>query len=165
MEIIIILLMLAIIIGIPYLIIKRKKEIKTRGILKELICSHYEGIPFMNQGALVNIYLYPDKITVGDKHIIPFKDIKNLSVCTEKEVQEKSRSVIGRGVVGGVLLGPVGAIVGGLSGVKNKQTTKETCYLVIDYQGSDGPASAKFTTGNYMAASSFSDKATKLIQG
>ena len=164
LDIIIILLLLAAVIGIPYVIIKRKKELKELGALKEFIGNHEGGIPFINQGAMVSVLLYPDKITVGNKYTIPFKDIKNLNVCTEKEIKEKSRSVIGRGLVGGALLGPAGAIVGGMSGVKNKQTTKETYYLVIDYQDPDGPASAKFTTGNYMAANSFSQAAVKQMQ-
>lgn len=34
--------------------------------------------------------------------------------------QTQERSVIGRGIVGGLLLGPVGAVVGGMSGVPHK---------------------------------------------
>lgn len=41
------------------------------------------------------------------------------------EITEKDKSVIGRAVVGGLLLGPVGAIVGGMSGIGTKQKVKK----------------------------------------
>lgn len=62
---------------------------------------------------------------------------------TPKEVQivEKDKSVIGRAVVGGVLLGPVGAVVGGMSGIgtnKNEkvvQQEKNDIYVTISSNG------------------------------
>lgn len=41
----------------------------------------------------------------------------------EVEVIEKDKSVILRAVAGGVLLGPVGAVVGGMSGIGTKKNT------------------------------------------
>jgi hypothetical protein len=39
--------------------------------------------------------------------------------------EQKSKSIIGRALLGGVLLGPVGAIVGGITGVGDKKLKKE----------------------------------------
>jgi hypothetical protein len=41
------------------------------------------------------------------------------------EITEKDKSVIGRAVIGGVLLDPVGAVVGGMSGLGTKQEIKK----------------------------------------
>lgn len=164
MEILIFLILIAIAVGIPYLFIKRKRELKAKGVLKEFVGLHAEGIPFMNQGQMVNVYLYPDKITINDNYTIPLRDITNLNIGTEKEIAEKNRSVIGRAVVGGAVLGPLGAVVGGMSEVKNKQVTKEKCLLVIDYKGNEGPVSAKFSTRNHFMASGFAGEAVKLIR-
>jgi len=48
-----------------------------------------------------------------------------------KGTQLKDKSSIGRAVIGGVIFGPVGAIVGGISGVGAKQA--KTTYLIINY--------------------------------
>ena len=51
-------------------------------------------------------------------------DLKREYTPAEYETIEKDKSVIGRAVVGGLLLGPVGAIVGGMSGIGAKKETK-----------------------------------------
>ena len=51
-------------------------------------------------------------------------DLKREYTSAEYETIEKDKSVIGRAVVGGLLLGPVGAIVGGMSGIGTKKETK-----------------------------------------
>ena len=44
---------------------------------------------------------------------------------SEFETKKKKKSVIGRGIVGGVVLGPVGAVVGGMSAVPETKISKE----------------------------------------
>lgn len=51
-------------------------------------------------------------------------ELKREYTPAEYETIEKDKSVIGRAIVGGLLLGPVGAIVGGMSGIGTKQETK-----------------------------------------
>ncbi|XWN36814.1 MAG: NINE protein [Balneola sp.] len=47
----------------------------------------------------------------------------------------KDKSVVGRAVAGGLLLGPLGAVIGGMSGIgtKSKKLDQETDYLIINY--------------------------------
>lgn len=47
----------------------------------------------------------------------------------------KDKSVVGRAAAGGLLLGPLGAVLGGMSGIgsKSKKLDKETDYLIINY--------------------------------
>lgn len=58
---------------------------------------------------------------------IKYENIKKVELL--KQIEEKDKSVIGRAIVGGVLLGPVGAVVGGMSGLGTKQ--KKDFYLKI----------------------------------
>lgn len=51
-------------------------------------------------------------------------ELKREYTPAEYETIEKDKSVIGRAIVGGLLLGPVGAIVGGMSGIGTKKETK-----------------------------------------
>ena len=72
-----------------------------------------------------------DKII--QQYKIAASDILAFDIVTEAEL--KNRSVVGRGVAGGLLFGPVGAVLGGLSG-SNKQKIKAT--LAISYLPSSG---------------------------
>lgn len=42
----------------------------------------------------------------------------------KKITEKKSKSIIGRALVGGLILGPVGAIVGGMTGIGDKEKSK-----------------------------------------
>lgn len=71
-----------------------------------------------------------------DKPVIKLKyeQIVAVNVVTEKEIIESDKSVVGRAVVGGVLLGPLGAIVGGMSGIGNKTKSNTHYFMVINYK-------------------------------
>ena len=75
-----------------------------------------------------------------DKPIIKLKyeQIIAANVVTEKEIIESDKSVVGRAVVGGVLLGPLGAIVGGMSGIGNKAKANTHYFMVINYKSNTG---------------------------
>ena len=75
-----------------------------------------------------------------DKPIIKLKyeQIIAANVVTEKEIIESDKSVVGRAVVGGVLLGPLGAIVGGMSGIGNKTKSNTHYFMVINYKSNTG---------------------------
>lgn len=51
---------------------------------------------------------------------ILYEDIKHWSVENQEVIIKQSKSVLGRAAIGGLLLGSVGAIVGGMSGLGTK---------------------------------------------
>jgi hypothetical protein len=58
------------------------------------------------------------------------KEIRTPMTVQTGSQTSKSRSPVARGLVGAALLGPVGAIVGAASGLKNDQTHKSTSQIV-----------------------------------
>lgn len=75
-----------------------------------------------------------------DKPVVKlnYNQIVAANVITEKEIIESDKSVVGRAVVGGVLLGPLGAIVGGMSGIGNKTKASTHYFMVINYKSNTG---------------------------
>ena len=68
--------------------------------------------------------------------------IVGLLETTDSEIKVKGKSVLGRAVLGGVLLGPVGAIVGGVSGTTDKVKEELKFLLVINYLDSNSETQA-----------------------
>lgn len=59
--------------------------------------------------------------------------IISLKQTSREELIRTDKSVIGRAVVGGLILGPLGAIIGGMSGIGSKEKLKDKNYLVINF--------------------------------
>jgi hypothetical protein len=64
---------------------------------------------------------------------IKHNKIITIEVLTEKNISEKSKSVVGRGLTGAVLFGPAGLILGGLSGTGTKKKIKTKEVFNISY--------------------------------
>lgn len=75
-----------------------------------------------------------------DKPVVKlkFEQITGVELIDDKEIIEKSKSVAGRAVLGGLVLGPLGAIVGGMSGMGDKKTTELKYYIVVNYKSKEG---------------------------
>lgn len=68
--------------------------------------------------------------------ILKVKSILSTEYLTEKEIIEKSKSVVGRASAGALLFGPVGALIGGMSGVGKSQKQKSHTYYIIHFMNS-----------------------------
>lgn len=106
--------------------------------------SFVDGIASYEKGLAVELSFNETELEIKSR-IVKNKPIVILSLeqiiaancITEKEIIEKSKSVTGRAIAGGVLLGPLGAIIGGMSGIGNKQKSETHYYMVINYKSRD----------------------------
>lgn len=115
---------------------KDKKEISSGLLIFK------DGINIISKESLTEITFYKDTRYLSiDNKFSKNKDIKlsldkiiDLNFYTENEKIEKDKSSLGRAVVGGALLGPVGAVIGGVSGVGTKTKSKINNFTDITYK-------------------------------
>lgn len=103
----------------------------------EIQLSHIKGLPVL-QNQLMDVVIneqehkicFKEKMKASPKeYSIFFSDIIFSGMLTEEV--SKQRSSIGRAIAGGLLFGHTGAVVGAISGIKDK--TKKESYYVIEY--------------------------------
>lgn len=147
MTIVLIIVAIIALAGLASFIVKKKM-----GYLQMVQTNYVSGIKGLSDGVKVILHLYPDKLTINNKQIIPLTRIKSAKAFNEDQLQEKQKSVIKRAIAGGILLGPLGAVVGGISGVGTKTKQQQVLFMTLDYTSVDG---------NEENAIFFSDSATE----
>mgnify|MGYP000961835875 CR=1 FL=1 len=120
---------------------------------KNVTCAfkHYDGLDGIYKGATLEVeqddenkYLsIKQSLSKRDPILLKYGQICAVGILSEKEIIEQNKSVIGRAAVGGLLLGPVGAVVGGISGTGKKTEEKVKNCLVINYHPSANPDEIK----------------------
>lgn len=70
---------------------------------------------------------------------VKFENVLDVIVADKKQIINENKSVIGRGAVGSLMFGPVGAMLGGMSalGAKHKKISTDK-FLVISYKNKNG---------------------------
>ena len=117
-------------------------------VLKNIIYNF--GIANFIQGNKCEIFIQDEKlkmVDISNQNVanILFSQITACDCFTDTKIQQhtvtKNGNVIGRGALGGFVFGPAGLILGGLSGVGAKTSTKnirtDEYYLIINYKAKD----------------------------
>jgi len=126
-------------LGVHLLNKSERKSMKAQGLISQALgLTHIGGVPMLKEGTECVIGEKEDRLVINKTHILSLSQIKRLQVLKEEQLVEKEKSVIKRAVVGGLLLGPVAAIVGGISGVGTKKTKDKQNFLSIDYKDKNG---------------------------
>lgn len=69
---------------------------------------------------------------------LTYNQITSIEMFTENQIKETDKSVLGRALVGGILIGPLGAIIGGISGAETKKKQNNKLFVVINYVSKTG---------------------------
>lgn len=134
---------------------------------------YIDGLNIYSENTPITLILDDDKECLViesklDKNLVvnlKYEQITAANVVTKKEVLETSKNSLGRAAVGGVLLGPLGAIVGGISGVGNKKSEQLNYYIVINYLSKENEVRImSFEIGGFVNWRSFiNDLKSKII--
>ena len=79
-----------------------------------------------------------ERIIINDKQTIPLSRINATEVIKSIDLVEKERNIVGRAIAGGVVFGGLGAIVSGMTGLKNDTVTQDVEIMMINYKNIDG---------------------------
>ena len=94
---------------------------------------HIQGMPKLMEGEIVNISSSHDSINIDGKYSILKSKVKSKILTNSKMLTDKQKSVIQRSLVGMVIAGPLGLIVGGISGVGTKQKEETVNFFNLIY--------------------------------
>lgn len=110
--------------------------------LKPIDLIYIDGVKGYNKGTSISLSLEEELncvVVQTVKNNLPkvnldLEKIVAVDIIHERDVIEANKSTVGRAMVGGIVLGPLGAIIGGISGVGTKKNTKLRDFLVINYK-------------------------------
>jgi len=128
------------------------KKMQASGADAMITALHIEGIGLQNKAAC-DLYLMEDKLLIdhfGQKFEIPLSRMRAAEVKTEQEIYEKGKSVVGRAIIGTLLVPGLGTIIGGMSGIGNKQVkSMPNTYLILNFVNSAGELSGVTFLNNF----------------
>ena len=116
------------------------------GNTKGSIVSDYfkllEDVGMLKANNMCDVALYEDYLElkaplVKQEVRLKYNQINDVFHGVKSELVESNKSVLGRALVGGILLGGVGALVGAVSGTGKKVKRDTKLYLIIGYTNSN----------------------------
>lgn len=109
---------------------------------REILHSVEGTLPNIGGGMMLTITVEDDAVRIKaiDKNevLIPYSQIRDVQYVRAIEEYEGRKSVVGRAVVGGLIFGPVGAVVGGIDGTGKKKKTKTRMFVLVTCLTSEG---------------------------
>lgn len=124
---------------------KKREKLQSRNAISFFSAIHVEGLN-ITKNSPVDILQFHDRIQLesgNQKYQIPIENLKVAVIKSEREILEKNKSVVGRAMIGTVLVPGIGTIVGGMSGI-GKKTVKGNVnnFLILNYVNSQGDLAA-----------------------
>jgi hypothetical protein len=91
---------------------------------------------------IINLMLHTHGINITSGFLKPLYQIHNSQIIsikqtTQSELVAMNKSVAGRAVVGAIILGPLGALLGGMTALGNNVKSKDKSFLVINFWDTD----------------------------
>lgn len=77
------------------------------------------------------------RVTKVPEVILAYEHIFRCTLETKEQIIKKRKSFYGRAIIGGLIFGPVGAVVGGLDGSTMKRKKSMRTYFSIEYGAFD----------------------------
>lgn len=116
--------------------------------------SFCSGIPGFARGVAVNATLENAekrlriqlRASKNPPVYLAYSQICGVSIVTEQQIEQVQKGVLGRAAVGGVLLGPVGAIVGGMTGLGTEKKVSSRSYVILNYHPASVPDQIKIVS-------------------
>ena len=109
-----------------------------------IISDHFnlmEDVADFSKGYMYEVALYDDHLEIVSlqkrKLMLNYDQITDVFYGGKTELIEKPKSVIGRALIGGFLLGGTGAVVGAISGSGKTEVKKTHLYFIISYTNSE----------------------------
>lgn len=132
---------------------KMKQKAAEIGATDFVYASYYDGLG-IQKGSFAEIFLLPDRLLFQINNTQNFElklsQIRAAENKSERELIEKGKSVVGRAVIGTLLVPGLGTIVGGMSGIGTKKKKgKENNFLIINYIDSQGDLTGITFLNNY----------------
>lgn len=117
---------------------------------------------------LLNVEVRPKGLEIKVDHVFTStrigllpEQIDFIVIEPQKQIiEKKGKSIVGRALVGGILLGPVGAIVGGMTGIGNKDVKLTQVDNILSIQVNNPDTILTFSVDNkdYKAVENFFQK-------
>lgn len=122
-------------------VLNSKKKASRDGNEKALIAKNIKFVAGLNlpQGVLCDVSCFSTEISISvnrQEFVLSANKLIDVSIMTNTEIQKQYVSSVGGAVAGAILLGPIGAVLGGSASKKSIKTN--TKYLIFTYEdGSD----------------------------
>jgi hypothetical protein len=121
---------------------KLKKKADSMGAEDAIFASYFDGLG-LPSNVYSELFLFHDRLLIAVGNMQPYElklsQVRAAVNRSEQEIVEKGKSVVGRALIGTLLVPGLGTIVGGMSGIGTKQKKgKENNYLIINYIDAQG---------------------------
>jgi hypothetical protein len=93
----------------------------------------FEGLKYFKEREKIILDLFNDKLIINKNLILPLDHIKDIYIKENVKIKQEDKSVVGRGILGLLVAGPIGAVIGSASGIGKKEIQDITKYLIVNY--------------------------------